>query len=117
MSETTNDNEQCLCVGGPLPAGDAFRAIGVAVGFTCRSSHFTNVPSITASHERKSLTRQTAEGSETREFFVFDGERDAKGNVLRGGLSDEAALALTEDRPALYWEVASTATEHDAAGN
>ncbi|WP_175914692.1 hypothetical protein [Burkholderia metallica] len=104
MTSITHEIEQCLCVGGPLPAGDAFPANGVAVGYTYRPEPFANVPSITASYERKPLTRQTADGPETRDFFVFAGEQDAKGNEIRKGLSDVEALAVTQATPALFWK-------------
>ncbi|KWK50029.1 hypothetical protein WT81_11235 [Burkholderia stagnalis] len=104
MTSITDDNEKCLCVGGPLPAGVALPANGVAVGYTYRPEPFTNVPSITASYERKSLTRQRKDGPETREFFVFDGEQDANSKVIRNGLSGDEALDLTLKTPALYWK-------------
>ncbi|PCE30223.1 hypothetical protein [Burkholderia ubonensis] len=106
MTSITHENEECLCVGGPLPAGDAFPATGVAVVYTYRPEPFDNVPSITASYERKPLTRQTSEGPETRDFFVFAGEQDTKGHQVRKGLSDAEALAVTLATPDLYWKSA-----------
>ncbi|WP_081076500.1 hypothetical protein [Burkholderia cepacia] len=104
MTSIPHANDQCLCVGGPLPAGDAFPANGVAVGYTYRPELFANVPSIIASYECRPLTLQTAGGPETRDFFVFAGERDVNGNVVRTGLSDAEALAVTEATPALFWK-------------
>ncbi|WP_155629465.1 hypothetical protein [Burkholderia territorii] len=103
MTIINHENEQCLCVDGPL-RGHAFPANSVAVGYSYRDESYANVPSIIASYERKPLIRQTADGPETRDFFVFDGAQDAKGNEVRAGLSDAEALAVTLATPVLYWK-------------
>ncbi len=109
MTAATQPQAACFCVGGPLH-GDGLSPFGDSAGLLYRLSHdFAGEPGRQAIYERKSLTRTTGAGTETRDFLVLvsvtdpDGKLDAE----HPGLSDDEALAKTEADPTRFWKPAA----------
>ncbi|MGY4837953.1 hypothetical protein [Burkholderia pyrrocinia] len=100
----SNHQDTCRCVGGPLHR-DGLSPFGESAALLFRLSHdFAGEPARQALYERRPLTRQTDAGPETRDFLVLVSVTDQDGKQVDAGLSDDQALALTLDAPALFWK-------------
>lgn len=104
MTSIANDNEKCLCVGGPLH-GYPLPALGGPVILTYRT------PDLVArdrphsfEYTRKTLMRTVDGRSESREFFVLDTLKRPDGTVIVQGLSDEEARDQTLAAPERFWK-------------
>ncbi|MBJ9696950.1 hypothetical protein [Burkholderia cenocepacia] len=100
----SNHQETCRCVGGPLHR-DGLSPAGDSAGLLFRLTHdFPGEPARQAVYERRPLTRQTDAGPDTRDFLVLVSVTNQDGNQVEPALSDDQALALTLDAPALFWK-------------
>ncbi|MBR8426362.1 MULTISPECIES: hypothetical protein [Burkholderia cepacia complex] len=100
----TQPQETCYCVGGPLH-GDGLSPFGDTAGLLYRLSHdFPGEPGRQALYRRKSLTRTTDAGDETRDFLVLESVTDPDGKLDQPGLTDDAALDATLAAPERFWK-------------
>ncbi|WP_155741191.1 hypothetical protein [Burkholderia pseudomultivorans] len=104
MTNTTNQDTPCLCIGGPLH-GHAFApGFAVSASLTYRTADLVaRDPSHYVEYTRKMLTRTVDGQPQSRDFFVLATRMEA-GKVLVRGLSDEAALAATQAAPDDFWK-------------